>query len=120
MGSLLMTAAVRNLRLSKKGSVRSKYVCCHEPTGLPDGLFSNQKFQFWYNLECLRVENIVIHHEHFKAIWNNLWPFGIVCGHLVYFPHFGMFGPRKIWQPWPCFKKSELKMHDVTARQEST
>jgi hypothetical protein len=34
------------------------------------------------------------------AIRNNLWQFGIVCGHLVYFSHFGMFGPRKIWQPW--------------------
>jgi hypothetical protein len=45
---------------------------------------------------------------YFMTIWNILWPFGIifgrlvkfVCGHLVYFSHFGMFGPRKIWQPW--------------------
>jgi hypothetical protein len=29
----------------------------------------------------------------------NIGPFGIVCGHLVYFSRFGMFGPRKIWQP---------------------
>jgi hypothetical protein len=36
---------------------------------------------------------------YFMTIWNNLWPFGIICGHLVYFPRFGMFGPRKIWQP---------------------
>jgi hypothetical protein len=36
------------------------------------------------------------------AIWYNLWPFSIVCGHLVYLSHFGMFGPRKIWQP--CFR----------------
>jgi hypothetical protein len=43
---------------------------------------------------------------YFMTIWNNLRPFGIiygnngiVCGHLVYFSHFGMFGPRKIWQP---------------------
>jgi hypothetical protein len=34
------------------------------------------------------------------AIWYNLWPFEIVCGHLYYFSQFGMFGPRKIWQPW--------------------
>jgi hypothetical protein len=34
------------------------------------------------------------------AIWYNLWPFGIVCDNLVYFTQFGMFGPRKIWQPW--------------------
>jgi hypothetical protein len=32
------------------------------------------------------------------AIWYNLWPFGIVCGHLLHFSQFGMFGPRKIWQ----------------------
>jgi hypothetical protein len=37
--------------------------------------------------------------EYFTAVWFNLWPFGIFCGHLVYFPRFGMFGPRKIWQP---------------------
>jgi hypothetical protein len=29
--------------------------------------------------------------------WYILWPFGIVCGLLLYF---FMFGPRKIWQPW--------------------
>jgi predicted metal-binding membrane protein len=34
------------------------------------------------------------------AIWHNVWQFGIVCGHFVYFSHFGMFVPRKIWQPW--------------------
>jgi hypothetical protein len=35
----------------------------------------------------------------FNAIWYNILPFGIVCGHLVYFSHFGMFGPSIIWQP---------------------
>jgi hypothetical protein len=34
------------------------------------------------------------------TIWNILMPISKVCSHLVYFPHFGMFGPRKIWQPW--------------------
>jgi hypothetical protein len=33
------------------------------------------------------------------SIWYNLWPFGIVCGDLVNFSHFGIFGRRKIWQP---------------------
>jgi hypothetical protein len=28
------------------------------------------------------------HLEFFTAIWYNLWPFGIVCGHLVIFPPF--------------------------------
>jgi hypothetical protein len=50
------------------------------------------------------MENVGIfydHLEYFTAIWYNLWPFGIVyCHVLVYFSKFGMFGPRKIWQPW--------------------
>jgi hypothetical protein len=59
--------------------------------GLPDGLFSNQKSQFGYFWRTF--------------CWYILWPFGIwlfniVCGQLVYFSQFGMFGPRKIWQPW--------------------
>jgi hypothetical protein len=45
---------------------------------------------------------------HFRIFWNifrsfgmpNLWPFDKVCGHLVYLSRFGMFVPRKIWQPW--------------------
>jgi hypothetical protein len=36
----------------------------------------------------------------FSIIWYNLWPFGIVYGHLVNFSRFGMFGSRKIWQAW--------------------
>jgi hypothetical protein len=39
------------------------------------------------------------HLEYFTAIRYNLWPFGIVCGHLGYFSRFGMFGPKNIWQP---------------------
>jgi hypothetical protein len=33
------------------------------------------------------------------AIWYNLWQFGKVCGHLVNFFHFGMFGPKKSGNP---------------------
>jgi hypothetical protein len=33
------------------------------------------------------------------AIWYSLRLFGIVCGHLAYFSRFGVFGPRKVWQP---------------------
>jgi hypothetical protein len=36
----------------------------------------------------LGIENIAMFYEHleyFAAIWYNLQPFGIVCGHLVYF-----------------------------------
>jgi hypothetical protein len=34
------------------------------------------------------------------AIWYNLLTFGKYCCHLVLFSRFGMFEPRKIWQPW--------------------
>jgi hypothetical protein len=42
---------------------------------LPDGLFSNQKSQFGYTLECLGIENFAIfydHLEYFMTIWNIL------------------------------------------------
>jgi hypothetical protein len=39
--------------------------------------------------------------EYFMAIWYALWPFGIACGHLLYFSQFGMFGQRKFWQSCP-------------------
>jgi hypothetical protein len=71
--------------------------------GLPNGLFSNQKSLFWKKLDGIGIENVVIFNylwEFFTAIWYYLQPFGIVCGHLVYIFRFGMFGPRKIWQPW--------------------
>jgi hypothetical protein len=42
------------------------------PSGLPDGLFSNQKFQFGYSLDGLGPENVGTSYdglEYFKAIW---------------------------------------------------
>jgi hypothetical protein len=69
---------------------------------LPDGLFSNQKIPIWVNFggsfngKCWYFYD---HLEYFTAIWYILWQFVIVCGNLVYFSRFGMFGPRKIWQP---------------------
>jgi hypothetical protein len=55
-----------------------------------------------YIVEGLVMENVGIFYarlEYFTAIWNILWQFGIVCGHLVVSSRFGMFGPIKIWQP---------------------
>jgi hypothetical protein len=53
---------------------------------------------------------------HVMTIWNILLPFGIlygrfgrVCDHLVHFSQFGMFGPRKIWQPRCAQKKAAFK-----------
>jgi hypothetical protein len=36
---------------------------------------------------------------YFMTIWYNLGPFGIACGHLVHFSHFGMFGQRQSSNP---------------------
>jgi hypothetical protein len=47
----------------------------------------------------VNVGIIYDHLEYFRAIWYNLRPFGIVCGHLLYFSHFGMFGPKKSGNP---------------------
>jgi hypothetical protein len=54
-------------------------------------------------LEGLEMENGGIfsdHLEYYTPIWYILWPFGMAYGNWVYFPQFGMFGPRKIWQLW--------------------
>jgi hypothetical protein len=37
---------------------------------------------------------------YFTAVRYKLWPFGILYGRLVTLFCFGIFGPRKIWQPW--------------------
>jgi hypothetical protein len=41
-------------------------------SGLPDGIFSNQKYQYWYILEGLGMENFGIcygHVEYLTTIW---------------------------------------------------
>jgi hypothetical protein len=56
--------------------------------GLPDGLFSDPKSQFWFVYVGLGMENLGIFYGHFgtfKSIWRILPPFGIFCGNLVYF-----------------------------------
>jgi hypothetical protein len=53
---------------------------------LPDGLFSNKKSQLGLILNGLEMENVGIFYDHlvyYMAIWYNLWPFGIIYGHLV-------------------------------------
>jgi hypothetical protein len=55
-------------------------------TGLPDGLFSYKTSQFGYIMEDLGMGNVGIVYDklkYFTAVWYILWPFGIVCVHLV-------------------------------------
>jgi hypothetical protein len=67
--------------------------------GLPDGLFSIQKYRFWYVLEGLGLKILV----YFLVIWYfittlvyfmAIWYF---CGHVGVL--FWFVVPRKIWQP---------------------
>jgi hypothetical protein len=59
---------------------------------MPDGLSSNQNTnlgKFWRALQWKTLVYFTYAHlVYFTAIVNILWPFGIVCGHLVYFPPF--------------------------------
>jgi hypothetical protein len=54
---------------------------------------------------------------YFSDIWFNLRPFdimflhfGVVFGPLVYFSRFGIFGPRKLWQPWDGARSDQLSI----------
>jgi hypothetical protein len=70
--------------------------------GLPDGIFSYQKYQFGYILVGLLMENVGIFDVelvYFVTLWYVLWHFGIFLCNLVFFPHFGMFYQEKSGKP---------------------
>jgi hypothetical protein len=73
-------------------------------SGLPDGIFSNQKSLFgyiWWGLTMKDVGVLLYYHSvYFTAIWYSLGPFGICVDYLVYFFSFWYVAPRKIWQSW--------------------
>jgi hypothetical protein len=63
----------------------------HKAPGLPDGVFSNQKYKLGFILKGLGMQNVGIfygHLEYCSAIWNIVRPFGILLGHLVFFMAF--------------------------------
>jgi hypothetical protein len=71
-------------------------------SGLPDGLFSNQKYKFGKNFGSLVIEDVgifCVHLIHFTVFCYILLTYGIVRGNLVYFPPFWYFVPRKIGNP---------------------
>jgi hypothetical protein len=57
---------------------------------------------FWRALELkMLAYKFYSYVEYFTATLYNVWRlFGIDCDQMVYFPRCGMFGTRKIWQPW--------------------
>jgi hypothetical protein len=70
------------------------------PAGLPDGLFSNQKYQFGLILEGLRMENVDIyigifygHLGYFMTIWY------IYCSFSTFYSGFGIMYPEKSGNP---------------------
>jgi hypothetical protein len=78
-------------------------------TGLPDGIFSNQKSHFGELLEGLAIKDVGIFFGHLvytTAILYILWSFCIFYG---YFFPFWYFLPRKIWQPWQCVSQKFAK-----------
>jgi hypothetical protein len=60
-------------RQRKKGGLKS---AAKGRPGVPDGLFSDQKFQFWFIFIGLGMENLGIFYGHlgtFKSIWYIFW-----------------------------------------------
>jgi hypothetical protein len=77
---------------------------------LPDGLFSNQKFQFGQSLEVLRWKNVAIfygHLEYFTDIWDILY-FMANLVHFVFiwyiFSGFGVMNQEKSGNPDPTVR----------------
>jgi hypothetical protein len=71
-------------------------------SGLPDGIFSDQKSPFGRILEGPGMENVGIFYGHFEyltALWYIVWPFVTFCDHTVYFSHFGMLYQKKSGNP---------------------
>jgi hypothetical protein len=59
--------------------------------GLPDGVFSNQKYRFGKIFEGIGVEKVDMfygHLDYIMAIWYILWPFGNLVAILVHFTTF--------------------------------
>jgi hypothetical protein len=58
---------------------------------LPDGIFSNQKFQFWYKFEGLKIKyfGVFLTICYFEAIWCFNGLIGIFCGKFGIFFLFG-------------------------------
>jgi hypothetical protein len=56
------------------------------------------------------------HLEYFMAIWYNLWPVGIVCGHLLFFPNLECLGKENSGNPVPEFGFSQQNENFFTAK----
>jgi hypothetical protein len=88
--------------LGEKTKIRRIWSRCRRRNlqGCQMACFQTKNPKFGQILEGFWMVNVGIFYDHlenFMAIWYNLWPLVVIC---YIFPDFGMFGPRKIWQPW--------------------
>jgi hypothetical protein len=81
-------------------------------SGLPDGIFSNQKSIFWEILEGTAMGDVgICHLVHFTTVWYILWPSGIFYGHLLCFPRLGVLYQEKTGNPGLFGDQSEKTSH---------
>jgi hypothetical protein len=74
--------------------------------------FQTQNPNFGYILVGLAMEYLGTFYDHlvyFTAFGNILWSFDILCGHLVYFPRFGILYQEKSGNPGTRAKKNQAK-----------
>jgi hypothetical protein len=93
-------------------------VAGHDPcgSGLPDGIFSNQKSKVGQILEGLAMENVgqfYVHLVKFTAIWYILWLFGL------FFAGSSMLYDAKIWQPCCGLLNGKTKSTLTKTRSEA-
>jgi hypothetical protein len=78
-------------------------------SGLPDGLFSNQKYQFGYILEGPwygKCWTFYAHLKYFRAILKILWQFGTVLVKFdIFFPFWYVWTEQNPGNPGPCHPK---------------
>jgi hypothetical protein len=67
-------------------------------SGLPDGIISNQKSQFGYILEGLRMENVGTFYAHLEYVID-IWSFGNFGVIWFIFPRFGILCQEKSGNP---------------------
>jgi hypothetical protein len=58
------------------------------------------------------------HSVYFTAIGNISWPFGIFCGHLVFFPRFGILYREKSGNPVPNSRKVDVRLREQLEQPE--
>jgi hypothetical protein len=78
-------------------------------SGVPDGIFSNQKSQLGKILEGYGMAKVGIfygHLEYIKVIWYILWPFGNLVAIWYILPRFGTLCQEKSGNPARAAKMS--------------